>query len=153
MISFSWDSPGGAFAMRFLADFIMKNGILPKAELNYLPEKFLAWKAPHAGDTETHEGGNDGPLEEAPHWKKVMIKACALWDTVPTMGLKNPISGGRYGFVDSESHPNVEQAFQALSLHEHRCQLLPVGFGAHQGEPKHFKAVLVRWIPWRCRRR
>lgn len=102
----------GAFAMRCLADFIMKNGILPKEGLDDLHARFAEWKT---GALRNIHAGNIVP-----------IKVCALWDTVSTMGLSDPLSRGPHWFVDSRLQPNVENAFQALSLHEHRYQFPPL---------------------------
>lgn len=98
--------------MRCLADFIIKYGILPKAQLHDLHREFAAWKQGGDGHGDTRN--------------QVKIKVCALWDTVATMGFSDPISRGRYPFVNSTLHRNIENAFQALSLHEYRYHFPPM---------------------------
>lgn len=120
--------------MRCLADFIIKYGILPKGQLDDLQSKFAEWKAwrPSSCDSSNNNASNDNTLkddaskDDASKGGKVKIKVCALWDTVPTMGLGNPISSGLYPFIDSQLDHNVENAFQALSLHEHRLHFSPL---------------------------
>lgn len=124
----------GAFAMRCLADFIIKYGILPKGQLEALQSKFAEWKAWRlsSGDFSNDNASNDNipkddaSKDHASKEGKVKIKVCALWDTVPTMGLGNPILPGFYPFVDSQLDRNIENAFQALSLHEHRLHFSPL---------------------------
>ena len=60
----------------------------------------------------------------------VPIKAVAVWDTVgafgiPVVGLSPQPAPRAYSFVDSVPAPNVENAFQALALDEHRRHFTP----------------------------
>ncbi|KAK7998985.1 hypothetical protein PG991_014660 [Apiospora marii] len=116
----------GAFAMRCLADFIIKCGLLRKHDLDGLRGLYKIWRehTPYV-------------LNERPFPK---IKVCATWDTVAT--LKNLVPRGKdilpfsmpnrkYSFVHSLLPEGIENAFQALALHEHRYHFLPIVWVKH----------------------
>ncbi len=61
----------------------------------------------------------------------VHIKACAVWDTVKSLGFPWPKrvphkESKRYEFVNYRLTPNIDNAFQALSLDERRWHFPPV---------------------------
>jgi hypothetical protein len=57
--------------------------------------------------------------------RPIKITACAVWDTVSSLGLP-VLPTRRLDFVNSDLCGNIEYAFQALSLHEHRRDFRPV---------------------------
>lgn len=129
----------GAFAMRCLIDLLIKCGLLAKTDLHQLPALFKDWKRERKNRKE--------PIPK--------IKVCALWDTVAslhslksifpifqnhtgqgqgishsgTLTLKSLLSlrkHTKYPFVHSALLEGVENAFQAVSIHEHRSYFLPL---------------------------
>ncbi|KAK0706269.1 hypothetical protein B0T26DRAFT_806092 [Lasiosphaeria miniovina] len=56
---------------------------------------------------------------------KVGIIACGLWDTVASIGFPS-LRPKRFSFVNSAPCDAVQNAFQALALHEHRQPFLPL---------------------------
>ncbi|KAK8137269.1 hypothetical protein PG984_005209, partial [Apiospora sp. TS-2023a] len=110
----------GAFAMRCLADFLLKCGLLAKEDLDNLVDLYTAWK------------DDRGERENRKH---VKIKVCALWDTVATVRdllprprqILSPSQPNRkFHFVHSNLLDGIENTFQALSLHEHRYHFFPI---------------------------
>lgn len=110
----------GAFAMRCLADFVLKFGLLTKKRLDSLHELYDFWKGGHSGLGDR---------------QCVKIKVCALWDTVATVKNLVPrpeevlpfsVERQKFRFVNSDLLVGIENAFQALSLHEHRYHFLPI---------------------------
>jgi len=128
----------GAFTVRCIAQFINDVGILTKAGLPFLMELFPRWaRQPKTkkGDRYTWEGLRDMLYEKTrgQHFlrRHVSIKACAVWDTVGSLGI--PFIGiipqpgpRRFKFVNSDLCPNIINAFQALSLHERRRHFRPI---------------------------
>ncbi|KDN59865.1 hypothetical protein CSUB01_11034 [Colletotrichum sublineola] len=66
----------GAFAVRCLADFVGKCGILPRRNLHLVHDLYRAWKT-----------RSSGPSNKS---RPVRIKACTLWDTVSSVGVPLP---------------------------------------------------------------
>jgi len=56
------------------------------------------------------------------------IKMIGVWDTVGALGIPAIFSGVdpiAYGFLDTELHPDVLNAYHALSIDEQRCEFRP----------------------------
>lgn len=64
----------------------------------------------------------------------IPIKAVAVWDTVGELGI--PIDGvsNAYSFVNTKVSPNIEYAFQALALEEHRKPFRPTVWEQPDGQ-------------------
>lgn len=59
------------------------------------------------------------------------IKVCAVWDTVSALGIPWPKQDDRsvprlMKLVNSGLSGNIDRAFQAIALHEHRFHFLPI---------------------------
>ncbi|KAK8064153.1 hypothetical protein PG996_008805 [Apiospora saccharicola] len=126
----------GAFTVRCLARFINDVGVLRRSGLVFLQTIYKLWRA-NAGykppgwlaewkwpetyrsfkttlDALTDGGFITGPQTGVP------IKVLAEWDTVSAMW------GGPLSFVGNKVPGNVENAFQAVSLHEKRKMFKPM---------------------------
>jgi uncharacterized protein (DUF2235 family) len=145
----------GAFTARCIAQFIHDVGLLTKESLLYLLPLFDAWKDSMTGEMKESRdtksifemAGLESPVilerQEQLHLN-VRITACAVWDTVSALGL--PMLGGlpqpaprKLKFVNSELCPNIENAFQALALHEHRRPFRPIPWSAPKGTHQKLK--------------
>lgn len=69
-----------------------------------------------------------------PDGTKIQVQACAVWDTVGSLGIPNvaflaklglPHSTKEYKFYDTNLSGNIKHAFQALALDEHRHPFSP----------------------------
>lgn len=112
----------GAFAVRCIVDLIQQAGLLTKAGLFQLLDIYARWK-----ENQTL------PALAADHQRRgVRIKVCAVWDTVSSMGFQWPgwlrysNPPGSPNFVHSELSECIDNAFQALSLHEQRYHFYPI---------------------------
>ena len=107
-------------------------GLLTKAGLFNLLELFNLWKKqkkPRSKESMKDRCSKlvgQGLLRPG-----VRIRACAVWDSVSSLGLPmiaglpQPVSY-KLKFVGSDLCPNIDKAFQALSLHERRRQFHPI---------------------------
>ncbi|MCJ1386898.1 hypothetical protein MMC17_010026 [Xylographa soralifera] len=146
----------GAFTVRCLASLINDVGLLDGTWVNKeLPAIFELWKKQKSSDQNNDLADKKStPLEEhcqaliakyentkqQPTGGKrrgkflrrgVHIKACAVWDTVKSLGFPWPKrvphkKSKRYNFVNHRLTPNIDNAFQALSLDERRWHFPPV---------------------------
>ncbi|GAW17563.1 hypothetical protein ANO14919_070210 [Xylariales sp. No.14919] len=129
----------GAFAVRCIADFVLKKGLLPKDGLHHVPSLFQEWlNPPTDGQPDiTHLGP-----------RRPTIKACALWDTVNSVGFPWPWPFSRarpaVGFVNSDLPLGVEHTFQALSLFEHRFYFHPIVLKQTEGDTSELQQC---WFP------
>ena len=146
----------GAFTVRCLASLIQDVGLLDGVWVNKeLPEIFRLWKKQKEFDQHDDSGNEElTPLEK--HCKELIakydkpkeqpreghqkgkilrrgihIKACAVWDTVKSLGFPWPKrvphkESKQYDFVNYRLTPNIDNAFQALSLDERRWHFRPV---------------------------
>jgi hypothetical protein len=69
-----------------------------------------------------------------PDGTKIQVQACAVWDTVGSLGIPNvaflaklglPHSTKEYKFYDTNLSGCIKHAFQALALDEHRTPFSP----------------------------
>jgi uncharacterized protein (DUF2235 family) len=132
----------GAFTVRSIAQLINDVGLLTKYGLLHLHKIFELWKrklkpSKRRGQLCPREAllrqcedlTSTGAL-----LRDIKIRVCAVWDTVsslgvPMIGVLPQPSPRKLKFVNSELCPNIENAFQALSLYEHR---------------RHFQAIVWR---------
>ncbi|KAK6496608.1 hypothetical protein TWF481_001602 [Arthrobotrys musiformis] len=107
----------GAFTARCLAHFILNAGLRRDDEAAR-SAMYQAWRGnspPHLRLNQIREDNVKEGLG-----KDVTIKVCAVWDTVAS--IKRPWPS----FIDSSFHRGIENAFQALSLHERRYYYHPI---------------------------
>jgi uncharacterized protein (DUF2235 family) len=112
----------GAFTVRSIAQLMQDIGLLTKRGLRHLRPLYKLWMEGHkdrlrqeiAKITATGNSRLD-----------IRVTTCAVWDTVGSFGL--PMIGfipqpapRKLKFVNSRLCPNIDNAIQALSLHEHR---------------------------------
>jgi uncharacterized protein (DUF2235 family) len=148
----------GAFTVRCIAQFINDVGILTKAGLPFLMKLFPRWAQQpmtKEGDGYTWEGLRDMLCEKSrgQHFlrRKVSITACAVWDTVGSLGVPFigifPQPGPRlFKFVNSDLCPNIINAFQALSLHERRRHFRPIVWQKSEVEGSRPQALKQCWF-------
>lgn len=100
-------------------------GLLTKAGLLHLIPLFKSWVKSDFEEFKTILT-KDNVLRG-----EIRIKACAVWDTVGSIGKPRIAIFSQPGpkhleFVNSELCPNIDNAFQALALHEHRRPFRPI---------------------------
>lgn len=155
----------GAFTARSIASLIRAVGLLTPTGLGFFYQIFEDW------EFQLKKGWTSAyPLEPWPHrptittpeyQRKLLeleltrpnipIKAVAVWDTVGALGipkialLPQPPSTD-YAFVDTKVEPNIEYAFQALALDEHRRSYTPTIWEKPSGQqwPRVLKQC---WFP------
>ena len=120
----------GAFTVRSVASLIYDVGVLTKGGLGALREVFDIWEEQPRRSREELRARCEKLVGEGELLKDVPIRACAVWDTVGSLGIPKiaflPQPGSRkLAFVNSKVCPNIENAFQALALNEHRKSFVP----------------------------
>ncbi|KAJ8123357.1 hypothetical protein O1611_g9612 [Lasiodiplodia mahajangana] len=145
----------GAFAVRCIMDLVLKKGLLYKENLHHFPDLFQEWMhSPRNNDDTSETDSDEADPDETDLDKtnsivrKPNIRVCALWDSVNSVGFPRPwpLNRGKptMGFVDSRLPNGVENAFQAISLFEHRFHFHPIVLR----RPKKGKCVLEQcWFP------
>ncbi|KAH6843237.1 hypothetical protein B0I37DRAFT_384025 [Chaetomium sp. MPI-CAGE-AT-0009] len=116
----------GAFAVQCLAAFISDAGLLQKQHLYYLRGLFTLWanqKSPRGGEKFKEDRIK---LQDARLLHQVNITACAVWDTVSSLGSIVQLPPRPLAFVGKDVPRCVQHAFQALALDEERSKFQPV---------------------------
>ncbi|KAI0889563.1 uncharacterized protein GGS22DRAFT_148610 [Annulohypoxylon maeteangense] len=134
----------GAFTVRCVAEFLNDVGLLEKRGMMNVLEVFKLWEVkikvhslcgwgrrlkPSPAELlqqKINDLEGKGALR-----RNIKVKACAVWDTVSSLGIPMPWFIPQPGprklkFVNSHLCPNIEHAFQALALHERRRHFLPI---------------------------
>ncbi|KAH0434184.1 hypothetical protein CcaCcLH18_05508 [Colletotrichum camelliae] len=120
----------GAFAVRCLANFIDKVGLLRRKGLPFLRPLFDSWKRWGRADGQKKEKLKSefqqrlDALEDLRE-PKVPVRILAEWDTVSAIGLPLSLWRDEFSFVNEEVPECVEHAFLALALDEKRRSLKP----------------------------
>lgn len=126
----------GAFTVQCLASLIAEIGLLHKDSLQHLRHLFTVWanqevrtlvsgKKPLKDWMKEYLPNLDS-AQELRRQKVVSIKACAVWDTVSSLGLPTPqISPRPLAFVGKTVPSLIKNAFQALALNESRRHFKP----------------------------
>lgn len=121
----------GAFAAQCLASFISQTGLLQKQHLYYLRGLFTLWAYQEV------TGGSEKLKEETQRLKRVLfetkITACAVWDTVATLGIATQLPPRPLSFVGKQVPKGVLHAFQALALDEERPKFKPTVWQTMEG--------------------
>lgn len=111
----------GAFTVRCIARLIQDIGLLRKKGLIHLRAHLLLMEELQVlrylqTPTELESALKQIEEHTRPH---VRIQACAVWDTVSSVGYS-------LRFVHSDVCDNIDRAFQALALNEHRYDFAPI---------------------------
>ena len=156
----------GAFTARSISSLIRALGLLTTAGMEcFIPIiedwQFQAkdgWK-PRFPDKPWQ--GHAPPVTAPDYQRKLLqmeytrpnipIKAVAVWDTVgglgiPVIGLLPQPPSTDFSFVDTKVEPNIEHAFQALALDEHRRSYAPTIWDKPEGQ-KWPKTLKQCWFP------
>lgn len=156
----------GAFTARSIASLIRAVGLLTPTGLESFYSIFEDWQ--HGGQKgwrtsypESPWKGHVPPVTAEAYQRRMLeleltrpripIKAVAVWDTVgglgiPMIGLLPQVPSSDFSFVDTKVEMNVEYAFQALALDEHRRSYSPTVWERPEGQrlPKVLKQC---WFP------
>jgi uncharacterized protein (DUF2235 family) len=138
----------GAFAVRTLAGFMNRVGLLEKDDDYFVPEIYGCYES------------NQGPGTEA--WEKAFrrvkhasacpdIKFIGVWDTVGALGapgvvgkLASWLRGNKYAYHDVGLHATIQNAYHALAIDERRKPFKP----ALWERPEHWTGNLEQaWFP------
>ncbi|KAI1452523.1 hypothetical protein F4805DRAFT_447077 [Annulohypoxylon moriforme] len=134
----------GAFTVRCVAEFLNDVGLLEKRGMVNIAEIFKLWECKTKTRALRGVGWRLNPepaklleqkikdLEETGLLRRnIKVKACAVWDTVSSLGLPMPWfipqpPPRKLKFVNSHLCPNIQHAFQALALDEKRRHFRPI---------------------------
>lgn len=113
----------GAYTVRCLAGLIASCGLPDKSHYTASAGADIlhAYRSRDAAKLKTvkRQYGN----------RDITIAMIGVWDTVGSLGIPGDVFEGLdekiYGFLDTTLHPNVDAAYQALSIDEHRKQFPP----------------------------
>jgi len=78
------------------------------------------------------------------------VKMVGVWDTVGSLGLSaafGKVNKLRYGYLEPEWHPNIQNSFQALAIDEKRSQFNPVRWRTGPGEHSPNHTMEQVWFP------
>ena len=156
----------GAFTARSISSLIRAIGLLTSKGLENFYSIFEDWQYQLKSDYKTkwpdHPWPGHKPPVNAPAYQRKMleleltrpdipIKAVAVWDTVgglgiPMIGLLPQPPSTDFAFVDTKVEKNIEYAFQALALDEHRRAYHPTVWEKPSGQelPRILKQT---WFP------
>jgi uncharacterized protein (DUF2235 family) len=116
----------GAFAVQCLAAFLSDAGLLEKQHLYYLRGLFTLWSLREMPKGEARFQAERRRLVGAGLLHDVTIAACAVWDTVSSLGSWAQLPPRPLSFVGRKVPSSVQNAFQALALDEERRKFRPV---------------------------
>lgn len=132
----------GAFTVRCIVDFVARAGLLTKTGLPHLELVFDLWwtnKFPR----QHQDPENCVWCVSNLHIPPVRIKACAMWDTVSSVGttwLFGRPWDGPTGLAPSQRDvTGVDHIFHALALHEERAAFSPAVIAITQESLKNVK--------------
>lgn len=130
----------GAYTARSIAGLIGWAGLIHKGDMD---DFALLWEGYRLKD---HPGRPDARREFPDRHATVPIRCIGVWDTVGALGIPGhfgEIFKQFYQFHDTNLGPNVENAFQALALDEHRKDFAPTLWTQPDGAPKDQKLLQV----------
>ncbi|MCJ1469024.1 hypothetical protein MMC07_007656 [Pseudocyphellaria aurata] len=154
----------GAFTARSIAGLISCVGLLTTTGMACFYQVFNDWENQATPNFKTkfpdrpfHNRPNvnsstyrDELLKRGLSRLDIPIRAVAVWDTVGALGIPQigilPQKPSEYAFVDTHVSPNVEYAFHALALDEHRKPFSPTIWERPEGQtlPRLLKQC---WFP------
>ena len=105
--------------MRVLAHLIDTIGLATRDSVEYINDWFDAWKT-LGTSAESLDGMRQRTEYNERLRPRVLIKACAIWDTVSALAVN------KFAFVKKEAPKNIRLVFHALALDEERSQFEPL---------------------------
>lgn len=156
----------GAFTARSISSLIRQVGLLTAQGMEYLIPIVEDWQYQLKDGWKTKYPakpwhGHAPPVTAPDYQRKLLeleltrpnipIKAVAVWDTVgglgiPMIGLLPQPPSTDFAFVDTKVERNIENAFQALALDEHRRPYAPTIWEKPEGQ-KWPKILKQTWFP------
>ncbi|EXJ83380.1 hypothetical protein A1O1_07002 [Capronia coronata CBS 617.96] len=157
----------GAFTARSISSLINAAGLLTAKGLEYFVQVFEDWEFQQKKNFQTKWPnlpfvGHKPPVTD-PHYQRqliekgltrpnIKVKCVAVWDTVgglgiPLIGLLPQPPSTDFAFVDTRVESNIEYAFQALALDEHRRSFSPTIWDWPRVEPHDLKVLKQTWFP------
>ncbi|KIW19113.1 hypothetical protein PV08_03405 [Exophiala spinifera] len=157
----------GAFTARSISSLINAVGLLTSKGLEYFVQVFEDWEFQQRQDFVSKWPnipfpGHKPPVTDAQYQQHLIennltrpgikIKCVAVWDTVgglgiPMIGLLPQPPSKDFAFVDTRVESNIEYAFQALALDEHRRAYSPTIWEWPSVEPNELKVLKQTWFP------
>lgn len=157
----------GAFTARSISSLINAAGLLTSKGLEYFVQVFEDWEFQDKKDFQSKWpnlpfAGHKPPVTDPNYQRQLIdrgltrpdikIKCVAVWDTVgalgiPLIGLIPQPPSTDFAFVDTRVESNIEYAFQALALDEHRRSFSPTIWDWPQVEPHDLKVLKQCWFP------
>lgn len=157
----------GAYTARSVAGLIGELGLLTRQGLPYFSVIFE--DVEHKSDPRYVSKFPNEPFPEKPPFNReyvaelgrrgltrlnIPIKAVGVWETVGSLGIPRiPVLESlglqsknvrQYAFYDTRLNPNIENAFQALALDEHRAPFSPALWELRDNTATNLKQV---WFP------
>ena len=158
----------GAWTARSVGGMIDGVGLLTRAGMPYFSAIYEDWE--HRNDERYVSKQPDIPFPEKPSFSdpsyldelihrgltrlNIPIKAIGVWDTVGSLGIPRlkylealglqSRNVSEYAFYDTTLAENVENAFQALALDEHRAPFSPAVWEKPKGSKTNLQQV---WFP------
>ncbi|RVX72038.1 hypothetical protein B0A52_04636 [Exophiala mesophila] len=156
----------GAFTARSISSLIKAVGLLTANGLAFFNQIFEDWEYQQNPDFRTKWPDipfpNHKPPVTDPTYQKellkrrlvrpgIKIKCVAVWDTVgglgiPLVGLLPQPPSKDFAFVDTRVESNIEYAFQALALDEHRRAYAPTIWDWPK-DKSDLKVLKQTWFP------
>jgi uncharacterized protein (DUF2235 family) len=156
----------GAFTARSISSLINAAGLLTAEGLEFFIQVFEDWEFQQKKDFKTRWPdlpfrGHTPPVDPDYVQKlvdkgltrsKIKVKCVAVWDTVgglgiPMIGLLPQPPSRDFAFVDTRVESNIEYAFQALALDEHRRSFSPTIWDWPHVEPNDLRVLKQCWFP------
>ncbi len=156
----------GAFTARSISSLINAAGLLTATGLEFFVQVFEDWEFQNKPGFKTkwpdmpfksHRPPVDPDYQNKLVEKRltrsnVKIKCVAVWDTVgglgiPMIGLLPQPPSRDFAFVDTRVESNIEYAFQALALDEHRRSFSPTIWDWPHVEKYDLKSLKQCWFP------
>ncbi|KAK5055342.1 hypothetical protein LTR84_013092 [Exophiala bonariae] len=158
----------GAFTARSISSLISDVGLLTAKGLEFFTQVFEDWefqqqkppyktKWPHLPfpghkPPVTDSGYREEMRKRNLSRHNIKIKCVAVWDTVgglgiPMIGLLPQPPSKDFAFVDTRVESNIEYAFQALALDEHRRAYTPTIWDWPRTETHDLKVLKQTWFP------
>jgi uncharacterized protein (DUF2235 family) len=157
----------GAFTARSISSLINAAGLLTATGLEYFVQVFEDWEFQNKKDFRSRWPdlpfkGHKPPVTDANYQRELLergltranikVKCVAVWDTVgalgiPLIGLLPQPPSKDFAFVDTRVENNIEYAFQALALDEHRRSFTPTVWDWPHTDKYDLKILKQTWFP------
>ncbi|EXJ87389.1 hypothetical protein A1O3_04348 [Capronia epimyces CBS 606.96] len=157
----------GAFTARSISSLINAAGLLTAKGLEFFVQVFEDWEFQQKKNFKSKWPdmpfiGHKPPVTDPNYQRQLIekgltrpnikVKCVAVWDTVgglgiPMIGLLPQPPSTDFAFVDTRVESNIEYAFQALALDEHRRSFSPTVWDWPRVEPHDLKVLKQTWFP------